>query len=277
VENATCLDCHEDYDKALIPTSHRLSPTPGQGNFDVSCISCHEGGEAHLDDPSKETITNPIELEGHKAVELCSQCHIAHVELDNYGFDTHSILEMNCSECHQVHGGKQALLIDHKAEFCLQCHQSQKLEFKKVSNHPVLQGEVACLDCHRFAKRKNDDLAYMLGSTCRDCHPEQAGPYMYEHEAVNAYSVEGGGCIECHNPHGSENNRLLKQPAQFLCSQCHLPAGHNIAHGGIWSEYDCRICHIDIHGSFTSRLYLDPDLPAKLSGDCYNPGCHDIE
>jgi hypothetical protein len=25
-----------------------------------------------------------------------------------------------------------------------------------------------------------------------------------------------------------------------------------------------------------SNLYLDPDLPAKFSGDCYNSGCHSL-
>lgn len=276
VDDETCLMCHEGVDRTLLPTPHRLSSQIDKPSIEISCANCHSGGETHSEDPSRENIQNPANLIGSEAIAVCTQCHTAHNQMDNYGSDAHSIQELSCADCHQVHGGKRALLLDDQAEFCLRCHDSIKMDFQKSSNHPVLQQNITCLDCHRLTKRADHNVAYDLTSHCRECHPEQGGPHLYEHEAVNAYSLEGGGCTECHEPHGSENDRLLKQPGNLICQQCHFPVGHQAAHGGIWAKYACQQCHIDTHGSFVSELYLDPDLPVKFSGDCFNSGCHSL-
>jgi predicted CXXCH cytochrome family protein len=152
-------------------------------------------------------------------------------------------------------------------------------KFRRCSNHPVLQGNLTCLDCHTFTRRRDYNLLYDFNRICQDCHPEQGGPYLYEHEAVNAYSVEGSGCVACHEPHGSENDRLLRQPGNQLCRQCHIEhitRNHGNAWEQVWSKYPCQYCHTETHGSFVSNLFLDPDLPAKFSGDCYNSGCHSL-
>ena len=275
-DNETCLDCHEQFDLSLRPTPHRLSSEISKPAVVVACVSCHDGAETHLEDPDRGTITNPANVSGSTAREICFTCHVAHIALDNYGFDTHAVEELNCGECHQIHGSNHKALIDDNAEFCRKCHQEKTTDFMAVSNHPVTQGNLTCLNCHRFVQRLDNNLAYDLNGICRDCHPAQAGPFMYEHEAVNAYSIEGSGCIACHEPHGSPNDHLLREPGGQLCRQCHLPAGHLTAHGGVWGEYDCQVCHTETHGSFVSNLYLDANLPTKLGGDCYNTGCHNL-
>jgi DmsE family decaheme c-type cytochrome len=276
VEDETCLDCHEDIDKTLAGTPHRLASQIQKPATAVACGDCHSGAVDHVDDPSVENITNPANLEGFAAVKACSGCHVAHVDLDNYGFDTHAEVEMNCNSCHRIHGDKPSLLLDTEARFCAVCHEEKATDFMGVSNHPVYQRNITCLNCHRFVKRLDHNLAYDLAGTCRECHPEQSGPFLYEHGAINAYSVEGGGCVVCHSPHGSPNDRLLKQPPQHLCDQCHLPVGHTTAHGGIFADYDCRICHSAIHGSFVNEYYIDEDLSSRIPGCAAGqPGCHD--
>ncbi|MBI4720874.1 MAG: cytochrome c3 family protein [Chitinivibrionia bacterium] len=276
VDDGTCLTCHENADRSLAPTPHRLSSQIENPEIEIGCTSCHGSGDAHIDDPSKENITNPAVLAGRDAIAACTRCHAGHDRMDDYGFEAHSSLQLNCADCHRVHGGGKALLLDQQAEFCLRCHEKTRMDFKKVSNHPVLQQNITCLSCHRLAKRADQNIAYDLSGPCRECHVDQAAPHLYEHEALNAYSLEGSGCVECHEPHGSENDRLLKQPGNRLCMQCHYPAGHMTAHGGIWAKYACQQCHKDTHGSFVSSFYLDPDLPAKFSGDCFNAGCHSL-
>lgn len=276
VDDETCLTCHEDVDRTLRPTPHRLSSEIENPSIQIGCTSCHGSGEAHIDEPSADTIRNPARLIGADVIATCTQCHTAHTRMDNYGFDAHSVQQLSCADCHQVHGGNRALLLDDRAEFCLRCHDRVRMDFRKTSNHPVLQQNITCLDCHSESFRADDNLAYDLSARCRECHPAQGGPYPYEHQAMNAYALEGGGCVECHEPHGSENDRLLKQPGNQLCKQCHYPAGHQTAHGGIWAKYACQQCHVDTHGSFVSDHYLDPNLPAKFSGDCFNSGCHSL-
>jgi len=278
IEDGDCLDCHDGYDKSLSWGPHRLASTIAEPATEIACIDCHSGYENHVDDPSEDNIENPADLPGHEATAVCFQCHAAHVYLDDYGFNAHSEMEMNCSSCHKIHGRSQSLLLDAKADFCLACHKEKKSDFAGLSNHPVIAGTVTCLSCHRFAIRADDNLAYGLSGACAQCHPEQTGPFPYEHDAATAYAVNGGGCLECHTPHGSPNNFLLKQPGQMLCRQCHMaPVKHdrNSAHGNAWERYECVVCHTDIHGSFDNGLYLDPDLASRWGANCYQAGCHD--
>ncbi len=279
IEDETCLDCHDNLDQTLAYTPHRLTSQTSGSSVKIGCINCHSGAEEHIDDPSTDNITNPAGQIGSAVAKICGTCHNAHRELDNFGFDAHSVQELNCSECHQVHGTKPSLLLDDRASFCTRCHTSIKSDFSRRSAHPVRQDQMTCLSCHQFTRRKDANVSYDLGRICQDCHPHQGGPHLYEHEAMNGYSVEGAGCIECHDPHGSENDRLLRQPGNEMCKSCHI--GHmGINHGTmwdeVWSNYDCQFCHTDTHGSSVSRLYLDPALPAKLGGDCYQSGCHNL-
>lgn len=276
VEDETCLGCHEGQDQTLSATPHRLSAPGKLGLSGVSCVSCHEGASVHIEDPSRDNITNPATLTGYDAVTVCRECHIAHVELDNFGFDAHSDQQLNCSSCHKVHGGTAALLLDDRADFCYPCHENIKRDFSKRSNHPVKQGNLTCLSCHRFAKHQDGNLIYDLNRICQDCHPQQGGPYMYEHEPVNAYGVEGSGCVECHEPHGSSSDRLLKQKDNALCLQCHFVPRHQLAHGTAYRNHSCVTCHTDTHGSMVSNQFLDPDLPAKFGINCYQSGCHSL-
>ena len=246
----------------------------------VACVSCHQGGEVHVEDPDVDNITNPARLDGKAAVATCTACHPGHENLDNYGFDAHTVLELNCTSCHQVHTAANTLLRDNSARFCLACHEATKADFSRRSNHPLQQGNLSCLSCHEFTRRADQDIAYDLDRICRDCHPDQGGPFPFEHAAVNAYAVEGAGCIECHEPHGSENDRLLKQPGAAVCEQCHLrPPGHETQHGGLAAERACQTCHTGLHGSYVSDHFLDPDLPLIINNglQCYDSGCHDLD
>ncbi len=276
IDDETCLTCHDGLDQSLAATPHRLSSTFSDPAIEIKCAGCHEGAGGHVEDPSPENIKTPSGMVSTDVIKICTRCHKAHDQLDDYGFDSHSIEQISCADCHKVHGYDPSLLLDDRAKFCLRCHKEMKTRFTRNSNHPLLQGVVNCLSCHRFTSKADNNLAYDLTGTCRKCHPREGGPYPYEHEAVNSYSVEGSGCVECHDPHGSSNNRLLRQPGNQLCRQCHMPAGHSVAHGGIWARYACEQCHVDTHGSFVSNLFLDPNLPSKFSGDCYNVGCHSL-
>ncbi|MEI8341119.1 MAG: cytochrome c3 family protein, partial [Verrucomicrobiota bacterium] len=84
--------------------------------------------------------------------------------------------------------------------------------------------------------------------TCFQCHTEQRGPFVFEHQALRE------GCITCHTPHGSVNARLLNERNQTLCLKCHFQqqtAKGQILIGGV--------DHTD-------------DLPR---GTCWSGGCHE--
>lgn len=273
--DADCLNCHDGYDKSLVGSPHRLASTVKNPASTVACISCHDGWQKHMEDPSKDNITNPSRLSGKDAVTACSACHTPHRNLDNYGFDVHTELQTNCAACHKVHGNNTKLLVDGDAKFCWTCHQSNKTAFAKRSAHPVKQGNVTCLSCHRFTRKVDQDLSYAFDYVCRDCHPDKGGPNLYEHEPVVAYSADGRGCTECHDPHGSENDQLLRQPANRLCGACHAtPVKHATAHDGAFAEVDCLTCHGQIHGSSTKPALLNDDLDVTFGMNCWL--CHNV-
>lgn len=274
VDDETCLVCHDGYDATVKNTAHRLGSSMTSPATDVSCSSCHTGAAEHADDPSADNIINPENQTGQEAFNTCTTCHIAHVELDNYGSDPHNDMQLNCAGCHRIHDDNARLLIDNENKFCFQCHSDVEARFHLQSQHPVLADNLTCLSCHRFSKRQDNNASYDFQRVCQDCHPEQAGPYLYEHGATSAYSVQGGGCVECHDPHGSANDRLLKQSGNNLCEGCHFVPRHKTAHGSLWKDYACQSCHSDLHGSFTNGMLLDENLPAKLGLDCYQSGCH---
>lgn len=271
IDNETCLTCHEGLDQTLAMTPHQLT------NDQILCVSCHTGGEVHIEDPSAENIINPQNSFGEDALNNCYTCHKPHTGMGNFGFDMHSSQGMNCSSCHKVHGSNKSLLLDNKASFCLPCHTEMKLAFSRKSNHPVNQEAVNCLSCHTNSTDVNNDFAYDLERTCEGCHQEQAGPFMFEHDAANSYMVGGTGCIECHDPHGSENDNLLKQPGDNLCNSCHFEQTHTTAHPGRdYQNFNCVSCHTGFHGSMVSNLLLDPYLDQKLFDNCYQSGCHSL-
>lgn len=271
VKNEACLDCHDGIEETLFYTPHDLQ----NNKSDINCISCHSGGKTHFEDPSVENIVNPKHVSGIDALKACNSCHTPHATLDNLGFDIHQSQGLNCSSCHTVHGGKKSLLLNDNASFCMTCHDDVKQEFSRRSSHPVNQGSITCLDCHSFSKETDNNLSYDLQRACMDCHPEQGGPFLFEHEVTTSYTVGGSGCIECHSPHGSENNYLLSQPNDNLCKSCHFVPNHETAHANRdYSVENCSTCHTQTHGSFTSNLLLDPNMNTKFADNCYESGCH---
>ncbi len=274
-DDATCLGCHDGYDKSLAKTTHKLSSAAEGAAQTIACISCHSGGSVHADDPSKSNITNPATLAGDQALAACAACHLPHQDMDNFGFNPHTLQQVNCADCHKLHAAAPVvgLLQDDKTEFCGRCHKSANLGFLRRSNHPVLQGAMTCLSCHSFSKRADQNQAYGFGRVCEDCHGDVAGPYRYEHPVANAYDVQGSGCVECHDPHGSENDKLLKQPVDRLCQACHTVPQHNTAHDGAYANLDCMTCHTDVHGSAVDRRLLDLNVGAKFGTSCF---CHGV-
>lgn len=283
-DDATCLGCHDGVDLTLRPTIHRLSSEVKTSKSSVACVSCHTGGSTHIEDPNKENIGNPARMTGPDALSLCSSCHVPHPEMSSFGANGHNLLQMNCASCHTVHSGKNSLLRDDQARFCLDCHPAVVNQFARRSAHPVRQQDVTCLSCHRMVQSADMEMGYSLNKVCEDCHADVAGPYLYDHEAVHGWSAEGSGCSDCHNPHGSENDKLLRQPTNQMCKQCHTVPGHAVAPtsvaahrvvaaDGNFSRMACIDCHTDVHGSNSNDKLLDADLTVRLGVGC---SCHGL-
>jgi DmsE family decaheme c-type cytochrome len=275
-----CLDCHEDAAHAMMSTAH----DPAAGKV-VSCLGCHAGPATamHIDDPETYKPVNPGKLPADSLTAVCAACHADPHALNVMERDPHGDADLSCNACHKIHGNEHAALLkDEENDLCLTCHASARAGFAMPTHHPVEEGVVACRDCHiEVAQSIKQRTAGGPGETCVKCHGSFQGPFPYEHEAAVNYSVNDGGCLNCHAPHGSTFPMLLKQsyesPHYSLCSQCHSVPKHlnNSNHGTQFAGVPCGDCHVDIHGSYVSRRLLDPSLQAQ---GCFpgGGGCHDF-
>jgi len=280
-QTMVCLDCHDGQAATLSAGPHRvLMGAANDVSTRVSCTSCHAGQPAHwLDDPAANPMANPGKLVARDAAAVCATCHQGAHQVNQQTLSAHAAADVACTACHLVHGGTpRGQLRQAQSDLCFGCHTGVRGQFAQLSHHPVENGMVSCTDCHLTG---DDGMAGAtrpdVNATCGKCHAALRGPFPHEHEATLDYSVDDGGCLNCHDPHGSPLPRLLKQPYEAphfqLCSQCHTVPGHqfNSFHGNQWAGVACNECHVDIHGSYTNRLLLTPALQPQ---GCFAAGCH---
>ena len=228
---------------------------------------------------SGRSIVAPPQIAGAEYVssEKCAECHEEITR--NFRTATHARLKapgdnaknVGCESCHgpgSVHvnsGGANHTIINPQKspEACFQCHLEVRAQFQLPHRHPVLEGKMSCSDCHNphvgmAIKGGGTNMQQSIkgggteflgqNDTCFQCHSAQRGPFVYEHEAVRQ------GCVVCHSPHGSVNQRLLNTRNQTLCLKCHL-------------QQQTEPGHIFIGDTDHSNF-----LP---QGTCWSAGCHE--
>jgi len=235
----------------------------------------------HLDDPDTHKPIIPASLPSDSQTALCTSCHEDPHALNLLERDPHGEARLSCSACHEIHNDNKypMLLAGPENTLCLDCHASVRSDFALPTHHPVVEQVVACRDCHiEVAQSPKQRSPGGPGEVCVKCHGRMQGPFPFEHEPAVNYSVNDGGCLSCHNPHGSAFPMLLKQsyesPHFSLCTQCHSVPKHlnNAQHGMQFAGVPCGECHADVHGSYDNRFLLDPALRPGCSWT--EGGCH---
>jgi len=146
---------------------------------------------------------------------------------------------------------------------CLDCHG--KLNSKK-NIHPATEGGKGCATlCHEQADPARHQFAARpapIVSLCLACHDN---PATGKHRHMPAAD---GDCTACHDPHQSEQAKLLNAPAGEICLQCHDQGDFSgtVVHGPV-AGGDCVACH-NPHATDLARLLREP-VPAL----CWR--CHD--
>jgi DmsE family decaheme c-type cytochrome len=259
--SSTCAACHKDVVKNFAGNPHSR-PSVMLDDKSVTCESCHGSGKAHAEDGDVSLIFNPATATVKAANERCQSCHGQHTGMER---SSHGKGNVSCIGCHSVHSAvtPKHLLKLAQPELCYQCHQEVQPQFSMSHRHKVAEGIIQCTDCHdahgtdqegeRHASVRQIDA-------CAKCHAPEAGPFVYQHPAVKAE-----GCTACHLPHGGANPKLLSQSnVNTICLQCHSPSLNSTtgqppvpSHGHSTPGQSCTSCHSGMHGSNTSKLFLD--------------------
>ncbi len=236
-ENQTemCTGCHEFSDLVAVKSGGADAAAPPKMHSAIaeeSCSGCHD---AH------GSFTENILI--RDGAMLCFGCHTQE-KVDFDKSNQHKpVADGQCNACHNPHGsGNDDLMLLSEPALCNQCHDFSKQPLSGAHEDFDVSGS-KCSACHApHASDKENLLASFIHApfedgSCDACHEETAGA---DGRVVVTATVSsetcaachddktsepghqqiGLDCKDCHTPHASNFETLLKNPAK-LCRECH--------------------------------------------------------
>lgn len=272
--DAKCTSCHDEADSpAVLAIGKTRHGTHADSRTPTSCTACHGESQAHVDHKGNEKPDRTFDKQTKTQVEArndaCLTCHQKDAKRHNWPGSVHETNGLACTSCHQIHTSQDKVRDKRtQPEVCFSCHKEQRTQVNMQSHHPILEGKVACSDCHNPHGTATPKMLVKnsVNATCYTCHAEKRGPFVHNHAPVTE------DCANCHNPHGTVADSLLKVRAPFLCEQCHDTVSHpgnvpgvagsvkvpsavvnnlNTSVGNTQGRA-CLNCHTNIHGSNSS-------------------------
>lgn len=263
-----CLRCHEEpHVISILHGPHGVAGDNRTGFAQHGCGSCHGDSESHMQRPPRGEPRSPPDVvfadtrthDDGRADGMCLACHAGSAGMHWQGSE-HEVADLSCSSCHTAHAYSDPVLARAgEALVCASCHARTHAEALRPSAHPMLDGQVACRDCHAVHGGMGTGLlsAATVNEGCTSCHAEFRGPFLWEHPPA------AEDCLACHRPHGSVHRPLLVKRTPWLCQDCHMAQFHPsaaLSGTGLPGEAmpsgsqsmlgrDCMNCHVHVHGS----------------------------
>lgn len=265
--DAKCTSCHDEADSPKLLAIGKTRHGTNADERTPTCTKCHGDSDKHADykgkDKPPKTDISFLKDSKNSAEEqsgACMSCHKKDANRSHWAGSAHQTRDVACSSCHTVHASHDKVR-DKKTqpEVCFACHKEQRSQVTRASHHPVMEGKVACSDCHNTHGSVGPKLMKRdsVVETCYTCHMEKRGPFVHNHAPVQE------DCSICHQPHGTNVEGMLKSRPPFLCHQCHTPHGGNLAqltnqsarpatvgrNGVTYTQgRGCVNCHTQVHG-----------------------------
>ena len=158
---------------------------------------------------------------------------------------------------------------EEKNAICLACHERGQRTLWEGSVHQ--ERNVACVNCHTIMKsvsRKNQLKTAFEPDTCFQCHKDRrAQMFRSSHMPMREGKIV---CSDCHNPHGSVTEALLKKDSiNDVCYTCHAEKRGPFLFEHEPVRENCDNCH-DPHG--TVQEYSLKMARPRLCFECHNMG-----
>jgi DmsE family decaheme c-type cytochrome len=209
---------------------------------DDTCVTCHESEGKTLPGTLHGKIQNPRTPAG--AGNACESCHgpgQAHAEA---GGDITKIKRVSTMTPRAA------------SEMCITCHNKGDHANWQGSMHDARN--VSCQTCHSVHDAKSDHAQLKTANaidTCVSCHKQEAMKVKRSgHMPVREGKMD---CATCHNPHGSNNVRMLKTGNWIneSCTSCHTEKRGPFLYEHSAGRENCASCH-DPHGSNNDRMLV---------------------
>jgi predicted CXXCH cytochrome family protein len=233
-----CITCHEERRPGSFGGGHRAIPASCTSHHAVpaethpplsrvlkparlrrSCLKCHEphGSEnAHLVRAAirRRGRLHPIDFRDHGAgvtfVDparpgrgLCEVCHRATRFYPASGHGEPHFTG-DCSLCHEHRAGFRAVVSDAN---CAVCHPAEAARLDTPSLHRT-KFAGACTHCHAEVTA-DPGPGHRAISACADCH----SPARVAAHVPPGITIP---CTQCHDAHGSDNIRLVRETIDAL-------------------------------------------------------------
>lgn len=262
----SCTQCHAE--KAKGPTIHAA--------LQIGCSACH--GVTQEDDRTNVVLTT----DGN---DLCFTCHDDKRPNPTSLFGHSPIRKECCTLCHDPHSSSSPRLLRLPADvleagknLCLGCHKNIEAQINKRNRHAAV--DTGCSTCHETHRSEPSGtaqstfhLAKPQPELCLECHDATDKSLQTAHLKQ---PFEKARCTECHNPHGSDQAKLLNNYvhppfAEKQCDLCHEAAkdGRVVLSEGARRDL-CLTCHSNIQ----ERMEQAKFKHAPLSSDAGCVSCH---
>lgn len=224
------------------------SPPPAAGQAPAgeyagedTCLMCHEDMKKGYHDSAHARVQN---LRTPKANKGCESCHgpgKAHVDA---GGDPALIKRLGQARPAEV------------SETCTSCHIRAEHAEWPGSKHD--SRSMSCTSCHSIHSAKSTKGQLIRASereTCSQCHQRESNKIARSsHMPVQEGKMS---CSSCHNPHGAQNVRMLREGHSITesCTSCHADKRGPFLFEHAVGRENCVTCH-DPHGSNNDRLLV---------------------
>ena len=237
------------------------APADAKPIGEAVCIRCHQLESEHFTH-TFHALGLHAANKADPSIPVCETCHgpgSAHVtspETNGYilGFTNHS-----------------STPIEVQTRTCLACHEGGPRDHWSGSIHQ--RNGLSCSDCHnpmaKFSVEGSMAKA-SINETCATCHKDIELQF---HRRSHMPLPEGQmSCDDCHNPHGSITNPLLKtNTVNETCYECHAEKRGPFIFEHAPVRENCLNCHTP-HGSNQHALLVAP-LPF-LCQQCHSNQRH---
>lgn len=227
-----------------LPAPVVQSPAPAalpQGYAgEASCLECHETEGQSLHGTPHARAKNPRTPAAGLSCESCHGPGKQHVDAGGEGFI------LNPATMKPRDAG----------ETCTTCHNRSEHAYWEGGKHD--SRNMSCVTCHSVHSPKSSAGQLKTETqeqTCVQCHRTQVSKlHRSSHMPVREGKMQ---CSTCHNPHGSQNVKMLREGNSIneSCASCHAEKRGPFLWEHAPGRNECITCH-DPHGSNNERMLV---------------------